>query len=161
MTEAYLGLGTNIGNRLENLQRAVNALRHLPSTTVERISSVYETEPWGFKEQQNFYNICVCVNTELSAHVLLGGCLGIEADMGRERPFKNSPRIIDIDVLLYEGYKNNTGELTVPHKEMYNRAFVLYPLSEIIRENNTEIFTALQTDLIKNQAVLKTKNTIY
>lgn len=132
MMKAYLGLGTNIGDRLQNLTSAVKALNYLPGTEAVKISSVYETEPWGYTEQATFYNICVEVETELSPRALLGACLGIEAAMGRERPFKYSPRIIDIDLLLYEGEASDDPELRLPHPLIGERAFVLVPLKDVL-----------------------------
>ncbi|MBQ6021157.1 MAG: 2-amino-4-hydroxy-6-hydroxymethyldihydropteridine diphosphokinase [Clostridia bacterium] len=134
MKKAYLSIGTNLGDRLANLQDAVDALRLLPRTEVIKCSAVYETAPWGYAEQADFYNICVMLETELSPHALLGACLGIEAAMGRVRTFKNAPRRIDIDMILYEGVELHTEELTVPHREMKNRAFVLAPLAELTDE---------------------------
>lgn len=132
MHGAYLSLGSNIGDRLGHLRRAVNALSLLPSCSVERVSGVYETKPVGFAAQDDFYNIAVMLNTEMSARCLLGACLGIEAAMGRVRNFKNGPRVIDIDLLLCGGEVHSDAELTLPHPEMYRRAFVLIPLAEIL-----------------------------
>lgn len=132
MNTVYLGIGTNIGNRLENLSSSVESLTHLPNTTVQAVSAVYETEPWGYKEQDNFYNICVKVESELSPNAMLGACLGIEAAFGRLRPFKNSPRIIDIDVLLYNNITMESYELTIPHPRISERAFVLVPLKDVL-----------------------------
>ena len=132
MMKAYLGLGTNIGDRLQNLTNAVKALNFLPGTKVVKISPVYETEPWGYTEQATFYNICAEVETELSSRALLGACLGVEAAMGRERPFKYSPRIIDIDLLLYEGERSDDPELRLPHPLIGDRAFVLIPLKDVL-----------------------------
>ncbi len=129
---AYIGIGTNIGDREKNIRDAIKALNHLPNTKVVDISAVYETEPWGYTEQDNFYNVCVKVETEMSPECLLGGCLGIEASMGRERPFKNAPRIIDIDLLLYENEKRCSKELMLPHPLIGERAFVLVPLKDIL-----------------------------
>ncbi len=134
---AYIGIGTNIGDREKNIRDAINALNHFPKTKVTDISAVYETEPWGYTEQDNFYNICVKVETEMSPEALLGGCLGIEAAMGRERPFKNAPRIIDIDLLIYENEKRSTEELRLPHPLIGERAFVLVPLKEVLPEMST------------------------
>lgn len=134
MSKAFLGIGTNIGDREKNLDFAINALRHLPKTEVEAVSRIYETEPWGYREQENFYNICVKIKTQLSPNALLGACLGIEASLGRERPFKNSPRILDMDLLLYGDAVMNTEELTLPHPRMSERAFVLVPLKDILPE---------------------------
>lgn len=132
MKTAFLGLGTNIGNRKENLDRAVEALGRLPKTTVAAVSSIYETEPWGYTEQADFLNLCVRIETELSPHALLGACLGIEAAFGRERPFPNAPRILDIDVLLYEDAVLSEDELTLPHPRMNERGFVLVPLRDVL-----------------------------
>lgn len=133
MKKAILALGTNLGNRWENLSKAVRALELLPgATTVVASSHIYETEPFETPDQQNQYlNMCVVVMTELSPKALLGACLGIEAAMGRTRTVKNASRVIDIDILLYEGYENQEPELTVPHGEIRNRAFVMVPLAEI------------------------------
>lgn len=132
MKTAFLGLGTNIGNRKENLDGAVEALGRLPKTTVAAVSSIYETEPWGYTEQADFLNLCVRIETELSPHALLGACLGIEAAFGRERPFPNAPRILDIDVLLYEDAVLSEDELTLPHPRMNERGFVLVPFKDIL-----------------------------
>lgn len=132
---AVIALGTNIGNRLENLGSAVGALSLLPQTRVIKASAVYETAPVGYLEQSDFYNAAVLLETELSPCALLGGCLGIEAALGRIRQFKNGPRCIDLDLLLYEGFTSNGAELTVPHPRMKERAFVLVPLSDIFPDS--------------------------
>ena len=130
--KAVIGLGTNTGDRAVNLQAAVDALSLLPGTRVTVISPVYETEPVGYADQPDFLNAVACVETELSPRALLGACLGIEAALGRVRLFKNGPRIIDLDLLLYEGVTLQTDELTLPHPRMHLRRFVLEPLAEII-----------------------------
>lgn len=134
MGTVFIGIGTNIGDKSKNIDSAVDSLNHLPGTHVVKVSSVYETAPWGYLEQDNFYNVCACVETRLSPNAFLGACLGIEAAFGRERPFKNSPRIIDIDVLLYDDMRINTAELTVPHPRMHERGFVLVPLTDVLPE---------------------------
>ena len=128
---AILGVGTNIGNKKDNIIYSLKALSHLPSTEIVKLSSVYETEPWGFLEQDNFYNICIEIETGLSPNALLGACLGIEAAAGRERPFKNAPRVLDMDVLIYESFSMNEPELMLPHPRIGERAFVLVPLKDI------------------------------
>lgn len=130
--KAIIGIGTNIGDKVNNIKESVKALMHLPATEVVKLSSVYETEPWGYLEQDRFYNICVMVETQLSPKTLLGACLGIEAAAGRERPFKNAPRVLDMDVLLYEDCTLNEQELMLPHPRIGERAFVLAPLKDII-----------------------------
>ena len=134
MNIVYISIGTNIGDKIKNIKNALDSINHLPGTRVADVSAVYETAPWGYVEQDNFYNICAAIETDLGPNAFLGACLGIEAAFGRERPFKNSPRIIDIDVLLYNDLKIITDELTVPHPRMHERAFVLVPLKDLIPE---------------------------
>lgn len=129
--KAVIGIGTNIGDRARNIRESVEALGLVPGVEVLRCASIYETEPWGYTEQRAFYNTVVEVETTLKAEILLGACLGIEAGMGRIREFKNGPRIIDLDLLLYEGYESNTAELKLPHPRIGERDFVLLPLKEL------------------------------
>ncbi len=129
--KAYLGIGTNIGNRIENLQNAICALNLLPLTSVTQISNVYETDPVGYDDQDDFFNIVVEVETKLNSDNLLGAALGIEAGLGRIRTIKNGPRVIDIDLLLYGDECKNTETLILPHPRMMERGFVLVPLSDI------------------------------
>jgi len=132
MSRAVLGLGSNLGQRQDNIMNAVHAVERLPETTVIVSSSLYETTPVDVpNEQDDYLNACVVIATELSPHALLGVCLGIEAAMGRERKIPHDSRTIDIDLLIYEGVVNCDAELTVPHPQMLKRAFVLVPLSEI------------------------------
>ena len=128
---AYLGIGTNIGDRLQNLIDTVVALRLLPLTKVLEVSNVYETEPIGFANQNDFLNIVVSVSTELTAHNLQGAALGVEAGMGRVRNIKNGPRIIDVDLLMYGKEEYNTKTLVLPHPRMLERNFVLKPLLDL------------------------------
>lgn len=134
--KAIIGIGTNLGDRAQNLRDAVSALTLLPNTRVLRQSSVYETKPYGFADQSDFLNMVVEVETDWSAEALLGACLGIEAGFGRIRAFKNGPRILDLDLLLAEGFTSNTEFLRVPHPEIQNRSFVLVPLKELFPEGN-------------------------
>ena len=129
--KAVIGIGTNIGNRAENIRNAVEALNLLPDVKVLRCASIYETDPWGYTEQQSFYNTVVEVETTKSPEMLLGACLGIEAGMGRIREFKNGPRVIDLDLLVFENYNNDSQHITVPHPLIGERDFVLVPLKEL------------------------------
>ena len=131
MAQAAIGIGANIGDRRKNLCDAVKSVSLLPGTEVLKVSSVYETEPVGYSDQPDFLNICIIIKTQLSPNALLGACLGIEAAMGRERSFANAPRVIDLDLLLYEKFSLDTAELTVPHPRMSERDFVMVPLREI------------------------------
>lgn len=134
--KAVIGIGTNIGNRVENIRNAVEALGLLPNVKVLRCASIYETDPWGYTEQQSFYNTVVELETSKSPEMLLGACFGIEAGMGRIREFKNGPRVIDLDLLVFEAYGNNSPDITVPHPLMGERDFVLIPLKELYDDMN-------------------------
>ena len=135
MSRAVLGLGTNLGDRAENLCAALGALGRLPGTRMEAVSSVWQTAPFDVPDkQQDYWNICVSLETTLSPHALLGACLGVEAALGRVRRTYHSARVIDLDLLLYDGAAVQEKELTVPHPGMLERAFVLFPLSELFPE---------------------------
>lgn len=129
--KALLGLGTNMGDKLDNLKTAIDSLDIVPNINVIKESCVYDTAPWGYSEQDNFYNMVCEIETSLTPEALLGVCLGIEAAMGRIRTIKNGPRVIDIDVLLCEGYTSDTDELKVPHPLIGERDFVLVPIKDI------------------------------
>ncbi|MDD3692529.1 MAG: 2-amino-4-hydroxy-6-hydroxymethyldihydropteridine diphosphokinase [Oscillospiraceae bacterium] len=131
MSGALLSLGSNLGDREAMLRKALSALSFLPKTTVLNTSFVYETKPVGYLNQQSFLNAVVLIDTKLSPKALLGSCLGIEAALGRKRNIKNGPRVIDIDLLLYQGVTCNSDELTIPHPRLAERAFVLIPLADI------------------------------
>ncbi|MBR0534940.1 MAG: 2-amino-4-hydroxy-6-hydroxymethyldihydropteridine diphosphokinase [Clostridia bacterium] len=134
--KAVLGVGTNIGDRYKNIEAATESLGLVPGITVLRRSSVYETEPWGYTEQRSFYNNVIEIETSLTPNALLGVCLGIEAAMGRVREFRNGPRVIDIDVLVYEDASSDTQELVLPHPRIGERGFVLIPLKELYEDMN-------------------------
>lgn len=134
--KAVIGIGTNIGNRAENIRNAVEALDLLPDVKVLRCAAIYETDPWGYTEQQSFYNTVVEVETTKSPEMLLGACLGIEAGMGRIRELKNGPRVIDLDLLVFEGYECKSQHITVPHQFIGDRDFVLVPLKELYSDMN-------------------------
>ncbi len=129
--KALLGLGTNIGCKTDNLKMAIDSLNLVPNINVIKESCIYDTAPWGYQEQDNFYNMVCEIETSLTPNALLGVCLGIEAAMGRIRTIKNGPRVIDIDVLLCEGFTLDTEELTVPHPLMGERDFVLVPMKDM------------------------------
>ncbi len=134
MKEAVLEFGSNIGNKIENIKKAINSINGLPNTKIEKVSNFYETEPFGVPDKQdNYINCCAQVFTTLSPLALLGACLGIESAMGRIRLFKNQARIIDIDLLLYENFTSSSSELTIPHPRILERSFVMIPLSDIYK----------------------------
>jgi 2-amino-4-hydroxy-6-hydroxymethyldihydropteridine diphosphokinase len=127
--EVYLGLGSNLGDRIANLKSAVERLSE--KVTIKKISSVYETEPLYNTEQPMFLNAVVRGITTLESLKLLGFVKGIERDLGRQPGFRNAPRIIDIDILFYGERVIQREELTIPHPRIAERAFVLMPLAEI------------------------------
>lgn len=129
--EYVIGVGTNIGDRKENIDRCAESVNLLPNTEVIKQSAVYETEPVGYADQQNFYNIVLLVKSSLEPNEMLGACLGIEAGFGRVREIKNGPRIIDVDVIFAENMQIETKNLTVPHPRYSERRFVLEPLLDI------------------------------
>lgn len=131
MKTAYLGLGSNLGNRRKYLTEAILALNSESGIRVEKISSVYETEPVGVIDQPDFLNFVVEVTTTLTARDLLTRCLQIEKTLGRVRAERWGPRTIDLDVLWYDGTTVNESGLVLPHPRMKERAFVLVPLAEI------------------------------
>ena len=129
MARVYLGLGSNLGDREENLREAL--LRLGPEVEVQAVSSFYETDPVGYLDQPCFVN-AVCVGeTDLALGELLATAKSVEAKMGRQPSFANGPRLIDIDILSYDDEVLATGELTIPHPRLAERAFVLVPLAEI------------------------------
>lgn len=128
---AVIALGSNLGNSRETLRQALDAVAALPGTRVCAVSSLYRTSPVGYADQPDFLNAVAAVETSLSAHALLGALLGIEAALGRRRTFANAPRVVDLDLLLYQNTALQTAELTLPHPRMHQRAFVLVPLAEL------------------------------
>lgn len=153
-----ISAGTNIGDRKENLERAVGAFDLLPETRVGRRSSVYETQPVGYADQQDFYNIAFTVESKLEPAALLGACLGIEAGIGRVRTIKNGPRIIDLDIIFAEDKKISDPHLTVPHPRYHERRFVLEPLLELFPDGSAYGFDIKKyLPEIKGQDIRKLK----
>lgn len=134
MSEAVIALGTNLGNKIENINAAIRAIAKLSGVKILKASGVYETVPVDCETGENFYNAAILIETSVSPAVLLGECLGIEAAMGRIRTKKNAPRIIDLDLILYEGFKAESYELTLPHPRTLERAFVMAPMLELYPE---------------------------
>jgi|SRR5579862_170425 len=155
----YLSLGSNLGDRQENLREAIKRLNRLGRVT--EVSSFYETEPVEFTEQPWFLNCAVALETSQSAAELMGGVLGIEREMGRMRLQKKGPRVIDIDILLFGDEIVNTPDLTIPHAAMAERRFVLEPLVEIADQAWHPVLkktvVELLHDLPAGQAVRKAK----
>jgi len=125
----YLALGSNLGNRAANLKEAINSLS--PQMEVKAKSKVYETPPWGYAEQEKFYNQVLRVQTYLEPEPLLKHLKRLEVALGRKASFQNGPRLIDIDILFYDDRVLNTPVLDIPHPHVHERGFVLLPLMDI------------------------------
>lgn len=132
---AYLSIGSNMGQRQKNLANAVTRLRANPKIEVVQVSSIYETEPVGGVKQDDFLNIAVAVQTNLTPTQLLGYLHQIEQALHRKRLVHWGPRTIDLDILLFGNLVQGDETLTLPHPEMQNRKFVLIPLLEITRDD--------------------------
>jgi len=128
-TRVILALGSNLGDRGENLCQALKAISEKVSIT--KTSSVYETPPWGYIDQPSFFNQVLSGNTSLKSTELLKFAKEIERKMGRKNNFQNGPRLIDIDILLFGEQILKTEFLQIPHPRMLERGFVLLPLAEI------------------------------
>lgn len=144
MNLSYLSLGSNMGDRFEMLRQAVAQLAEQPAVTVTQISSLYETDPVGYTDQEPFLNMVVQLETELTAMALLDVCQMIEQNLNRKRLVRWGPRTIDLDILLYNQDRIETDRLTVPHPRMNERAFVLIPLLEI--DPGLEVAGTIETD---------------
>ncbi len=129
MAVVYLGLGSNLGDRLKNIQDALKFLSGV--AMVERVSTIHETEPVGGPPQGKYLNAVAKITTSLSAHQLLKLTQAIEQGLGRIRTVKNAPRTIDIDILTYDNERIDDDQLTIPHPRMLEREFVMKPLSEL------------------------------
>lgn len=128
-TIAYIGIGSNLGEKESNCRRAVELLSR--AGRVSKVSSFYCTEPVGYRDQESFINAVAEIETELSPIELLAVCHMIENDLGRSRLFRWGPRSIDLDILLYGDVVVNEGNLTIPHPFLSVRRFALVPLCEI------------------------------
>jgi 2-amino-4-hydroxy-6-hydroxymethyldihydropteridine diphosphokinase len=127
---AYVGLGANLGDPVQAVLDAITRIAELPHTSVIRESSLYRTAPIE-STGPHYINAVVEISTSLPAPELLEGLQEIEAEAGRQRPYRNSPRTLDLDLLLYGNDRIDTADLQVPHPRMNERAFVLVPLAEI------------------------------
>ncbi|MCD8916392.1 2-amino-4-hydroxy-6-hydroxymethyldihydropteridine diphosphokinase [Staphylococcus simulans] len=131
MTEVFLGLGSNVGDREAQLKAAIDLLDEQQGIEVIKVSSFYETAPVGYVNQPDFLNLCIKIETELSPHEVLECGLAIEQQLHRVRKERWGPRTLDIDILLYGDEIIETKDLSIPHPRMTERAFVLIPLQEI------------------------------
>lgn len=135
MSKVYVALGSNLAGDLDcpasQVIRAFQSIGKLPKTRLVKTSSLYKSPPFGYADQPDFINAVAEISTQLAPETLLKRLLKIELEAGRERPFANAPRELDLDVLLYDNITLNSATLTLPHPRMLERAFVLVPLAEI------------------------------
>jgi 2-amino-4-hydroxy-6-hydroxymethyldihydropteridine diphosphokinase len=129
--DAYIALGSNLGDRLGYLQLGVDALARVPGVVVRAVSRVYETEPVGGPRQDAYLNAVVAIETDLEPHELLRRCQHVEELAARERKERWGPRTLDVDILLMDGVRCDTEDLTIPHPRMWERGFVLAPLRDV------------------------------
>jgi 2-amino-4-hydroxy-6-hydroxymethyldihydropteridine diphosphokinase len=133
---AFIGLGSNLEDPRSQLQRAFAELGKLPGTRLVAQSSLYRSAPLGYPDQPDYVNAVAKIATALSPQALLQALLQIEQSHGRERTFRNAPRTLDLDILLYDDVRLHEHGLTIPHPQMHRRAFVLRPLVEIAPDAN-------------------------
>jgi 2-amino-4-hydroxy-6-hydroxymethyldihydropteridine diphosphokinase len=131
MIRAYVALGSNLGNPVQTIEDAMDAMAALRGSLLKAMSSLYRTAPVGLRHQPDFINAVVTLDTRLSPRDLLDELFAMEARFGRERSVKNAPRTLDLDLLLHGDTVQDDPELTLPHPRMHERAFVLMPLAEV------------------------------
>ncbi|MDV4152670.1 2-amino-4-hydroxy-6-hydroxymethyldihydropteridine diphosphokinase [Clostridium sp. AL.422] len=129
--KAYISIGSNIGDKEENIKTSIDKLKECNEIEVTKVASIIETEPWGYEEQDSFKNTAIEIKTFLNPRELMTVLLTIEKDMRRERIIKWGPRIIDLDIIFFDDYATSDEYVTIPHPRMEDREFVLAPLNEI------------------------------
>jgi 2-amino-4-hydroxy-6-hydroxymethyldihydropteridine diphosphokinase len=147
----YLALGSNLGDRRENLRQAVASLS--PQLDIKARSFVYETDPWGFEEQPKFLNMAVKAQTYLEPEPLLKHLKRLEIALGRQASFPNGPRLIDIDILFFDDIVMDTPILTVPHPRLHERGFVLLPMMDIAPDLVHPLLKKSIRDLLASSSV--------
>jgi len=153
MPKAFIAFGSNLNEPANQIRRAFQAIEKLPETQIVKQSSLYKTAPVGYDNQPDFINAVAEVATELSPENLMEALLKIEQDFGRERPFPNAPRVLDLDLLLYDDLILHTEILTLPHPRMHLRGFVLLPLAEIA----PDLHLAQHGNVVKLAEIYKTQ----
>ena len=148
MTITYIGLGSNVGDRFANLFDALGLL--INGSALKKVSSVYKTDPQGYRDQPDFLNCVVEADTDMQPHDLLKDVKGIERLMGRVLNFRNGPRLIDLDILLYGDQVVDMPDLTVPHPRLQERAFMLVPMCEIAPDLVHPVLHKTMTELLRD-----------
>ncbi|HEX2786758.1 MAG TPA: 2-amino-4-hydroxy-6-hydroxymethyldihydropteridine diphosphokinase [Ignavibacteria bacterium] len=146
--KVFLGLGSNLGNRVEYIERAIEEIGSLKDTKIIKKASLYETEPWGFKEQPDFINSAVEIETMLSAEELFNEVKSIEQKLKRKSKGKWQEREIDIDILFYGNEIIKSERINIPHKEIEKRKFVLIPMYELAPDFVHPVFNETITELL-------------
>ncbi len=160
--KVVLALGSNLGNRKENLLRALTEISKV--ARVLSVSDVYETEPVGYLEQDNFFNATILCETSLLPNELLDFCKKIEEQMGRKKSFRNAPRPIDIDIIFYEAVSMKSERLEIPHPRWSERDFVISPLLDIFDDSlfetnfESDIYSVLSVATKKYKPISILKN---
>lgn len=131
MNKVYLGLGTNMGDRIEYLYSACEILNKNESISITKKSKIYETKAWGYTDQADFLNMCIEIETDLNIYDLLSVCQEVEKTLNRERIIRWGPRTIDVDILFFNDIIINDENLSIPHPRISERAFVLVPLMDL------------------------------
>jgi 2-amino-4-hydroxy-6-hydroxymethyldihydropteridine diphosphokinase len=134
MARAFVGVGANLGDAAAQVRAAIGALAALPGTRLVAASSLYRTAPLGYADQPDFVNAAVLLETALAPRALLEALQAVEARSGRARSFKDAPRVLDLDLLLYGEEALDEPDLVVPHPRLHGRAFALAPIVEIDRD---------------------------
>ena len=158
MVTAYVALGANLGDAVAAIQQAICNIRDLPLSAISKTSSLYKTAPLetlqGHAPGGDYINAVIEIETRLPAPTLLQHLQQIELASGRERPYLNAPRTLDLDLLLYGDGRIDSAQLTVPHPRMWQRAFVLVPLAEIA----PGLISAAQINRVNNQRIERVTN---
>ncbi len=157
---AYIGIGSNLGNREDNCKEAIRLLKE-NGIVVKKQSSMYETEPWGVKDQPKFINMAIEIETDKKPEELLSVLKNIEKQIGRTETIKWGPRIIDLDILLYDDLILDLPELKIPHPLMHERDFVLKPLSEIAPDKRHPVIGKTVKEMYEVVRKSDTKNNIH
>ncbi len=145
----YIGIGSNLGNRQRNCLHAIELLEK-SGIIIKKRSSMYETEPWGVKDQPDFINMALEIETDLNPKELLRILKNIEREMGRSESFRWGPRCVDLDILLFNEIVLKENELEIPHPSMHERSFVLKPLSEIAPDRIHPVLKKKILDLLRD-----------
>lgn len=149
MPRAYLSIGSNIGDRINYINKAIEKLKQ-NNIKIIKSSNIIETEPYGYKEQGKFLNMAVEIDSDLNPFELMKLILKIESELGRIRTVRWGSRVIDIDIIFYDSLIINEPDLKIPHPDMQNRFFVLKPLQEIAPDFVHPVLKKTITELLEN-----------